>query len=98
MASRSMNYYYDQPCKVKKIALLIVSSFLCFTGQTLAIPDYKKLHENLSLKKDLASSNLKTPLKDGTPIVAEIGKVFKFPLDSYILKGHGKDKPIVSYL
>ena len=78
------------------IAFLAVYTFLCFPEHMLAGPDYRKLHESLSLKKDIANSNFKTAHQDGTPIIAEIGKVFKFSLDDYVLKGDVTSKPIVS--
>lgn len=100
MASESMNCRCNQPYKVKRmvIAFLAVYTFLCFPEHTLAVPDYRKLHESLSLKKDIANSNFKTPHQDGTPIIAEIGKVFKFSLEDFVLKGDGTNKPIVSSL
>ena len=99
MASDSNCCYCTRPSKVVKrmaIEILVLCTLLTFIGQTLAVPDYKKLHESLSLKKDSAYSYLKTNHQDGTPIVAEIGKIFKLSLDDYILKGDGTNKPIVS--
>ena len=80
------------------IAFIGVCIFLCFAEQTVAVPDYKKLHENLSEKKDNDNGNVKGAKRDGSPIVAEIGKVFKFSLDDYILKGDETNKPVVSFI
>lgn len=77
--------------------LLALYTLLCVAEQTLAVPDYRNLHENLSRKKQTANDNSKMVGRDGTPVVAEIGKYFKFSLDDYIIKGDDKNKLTVSF-
>lgn len=105
MASDSINCRCSQSFKAKGMAILVlfVCTLLCAVQQSLAlrespiaVPDYRKLHENLSLMKDIDRVNSKNTPRGDAPIIADIGRVFKFSLDGYILKGDGKNIPLVS--
>eukprot|EP00795_Rhopilema_esculentum_P000496 gene496-10175_t len=72
------------------VAVLIVLNLVLIFEETFAVPDYKKLHENLSLRENSEKEKSKILRhQDGTLLTAEVGKVFKYSLQDFILDGQG---------
>ena len=83
--------------KKMAVTVLIVLNLVLIFEETFAVPDYKKLHENLSLRENSEKEKSKILRhQDGTLLTAEVGKVFKYSLQDFILDGQGNTPTSVS--
>ena len=96
MASNSINCSCFTTIDVRKMALklFVLFNLLCLLQRTFAVPDYKMLHQKLSMREEDEKASRKG--HNGSPLVAEIGKVFKFSLNEYTLKSRGNNTATVS--
>ena len=96
MGSNSIKCSCFTTINVRKMALklFVLLNVLCLLQRTFAVPDYKTLHQKLSMREEDEKARRKG--HNGSPLIAEIGKVFKFSLNDYTLKSRGNSTATVS--